>query len=290
MFRRLIFIIGSILFLTGASAYAANACQVFQEVEDFQAQGKYNEALQILKTKGEECPSANRGLLTLKEIELEMLFGKYDNPNLARIQTRATDDLKGHWKAYVLYLQAAILHHNRDFNGTMGRLLQVFSIKPSFMLRYRREKERLFSGLKGGTYATKIDNYITANLNDDPKIQQKIQTLIAKPSKTNNRYLILEFYADWCPDCIEVKKILNTQNFQDYLRKRNIEIVTVDVGEFSKNLSLVIEHNITGITTLVALNGQGIVKKIGPIEPVTGKNKGNSSTPEELMKALEALP
>jgi len=53
----------------------------------------------------------------------------------------------------------------------------------------------------------------------------------------NNKFLMVEFGASWCSDCLELSKSLTDVITSDRL-ERHFVVVNVDVGEFNRNLNV----------------------------------------------------
>lgn len=56
-------------------------------------------------------------------------------------------------------------------------------------------------------------------------------------AQSQNKTLLVVFGADWCPDCQALRLLMKTQRIQDLLQEKSI-LLSVDVGEFDKNLDL----------------------------------------------------
>lgn len=75
----------------------------------------------------------------------------------------------------------------------------------------------------------------------------------------NERYLMVVFGADWCPDCLKLHDNLNSSNVSSYMRE-HMDFITVDVGEKDRNLELADELGVTidrGIPVAVFFNPDG---------------------------------
>lgn len=78
-----------------------------------------------------------------------------------------------------------------------------------------------------------------------------------KVSQNTGKFVLLEFGANWCPDCL----VLATQMQEAPLRElvnSNFVVVMVDIGEGEKNADLVKKYgNVTekGIPSIVIVNG-----------------------------------
>lgn len=72
--------------------------------------------------------------------------------------------------------------------------------------------------------------------------------------------VLLDFGADWCPDCIVLTRMLEMPEFADYLR--GVHVVRIDVGTWDHNLDVAKAYGdpiATGIPAVVLLSPQGKV-------------------------------
>ncbi|MFT7653221.1 MAG: thioredoxin 1 [Candidatus Azotimanducaceae bacterium] len=60
----------------------------------------------------------------------------------------------------------------------------------------------------------------------------------------NERYLMVVFGADWCPDCLKLHDNLKSSEVSSYMRE-HMDFITVDVGERDRNLALANELGVT---------------------------------------------
>ncbi len=75
----------------------------------------------------------------------------------------------------------------------------------------------------------------------------------------NNRYLMVVFGADWCPDCLKLYDNLQNSDVSDYMRE-HMDFITVDVGDRDRNLDLAEQLGVTianGIPVAVFFNPDG---------------------------------
>ena len=72
-------------------------------------------------------------------------------------------------------------------------------------------------------------------------------------AQINHKFLMVEFGADWCSDCLELSKELEKGAVRNYL-KEHFVVLNVDVGQFNRNIdvakSLGVDIN-QGIPTVV---------------------------------------
>lgn len=88
----------------------------------------------------------------------------------------------------------------------------------------------------------------------------------------SNRYLMVVFGADWCPDCLKLYDNLVSPDVAAYMRD-SMNFMTVDVGRKDRNIEFAEELGITvsnGIPVAVFFNPQGKVigtTNNGELEP-----------------------
>ena len=75
-------------------------------------------------------------------------------------------------------------------------------------------------------------------------------------AKLNNKYILLQMGGNWCPDCRTLGEYFSRPDIKKWLDERVI-LVSVDVGEWDRNLDIVEEYGnpiSEGIPALVLLN------------------------------------
>jgi thiol:disulfide interchange protein len=83
-----------------------------------------------------------------------------------------------------------------------------------------------------------------------------------KEAAGDKRAVLLDFGADWCPDCVVLQKLFQAEQVAPLLRQ-SYHVVSVDVGEFDRNLELAKKYvNLTksGIPALVVLGSDGGIR------------------------------
>ncbi|WP_377273439.1 thioredoxin family protein [Peterkaempfera sp. SMS 1(5)a] len=78
----------------------------------------------------------------------------------------------------------------------------------------------------------------------------------------DHRAVLLDFGANWCPDCQVLDKLFRSQQVEPLLR-RDYHVVAVDVGKFDHNLDLAADFvnlQTSGIPALVVLAPDGNVR------------------------------
>ncbi len=80
--------------------------------------------------------------------------------------------------------------------------------------------------------------------------------LALSQAKKENKMLIVQFTADWCPDCKALEKIFLTEQVKGLFQERAI-LLPVDVGRFDKNFAISqklgnpIENGIPAVVTIL---------------------------------------
>ena len=75
-------------------------------------------------------------------------------------------------------------------------------------------------------------------------------------AKLNNKYILLQMGGNWCPDCRTLGEYFSRPDIKKWLDERVI-LVSVDVGEWDRNLDIVEEYGnpiSEGVPALVLLN------------------------------------
>lgn len=88
--------------------------------------------------------------------------------------------------------------------------------------------------------------------------QQAVNAALAL-AKTDGKYVLVDFGGNWCPDCIVLAKYYETEPLKSFVEK-NYHIVSVDVGQFNKNLDLSARYGDPikqGVPAVVILDGSG---------------------------------
>ena len=79
---------------------------------------------------------------------------------------------------------------------------------------------------------------------------------------TDGKEVLIDFGADWCPDCNVLDKLFQSERTKPLLQ-RNYHVVAVDVGEFNHNLDFAAKYvnlKTSGIPALVVLTPDGKVR------------------------------
>ena len=81
-------------------------------------------------------------------------------------------------------------------------------------------------------------------------------SMALKNAKLENKYVLLQMGGNWCPDCRTLGEYFSRPDIKQWLDDRLI-MVSVDVGEWNRNLDIVEEYGnpiSEGIPALVLLN------------------------------------
>ncbi|MEV4319144.1 thioredoxin family protein [Actinocrispum sp. NPDC049592] len=73
--------------------------------------------------------------------------------------------------------------------------------------------------------------------------------------------VLLDFGADWCPDCVVLQKLFQADQVAPVLKKYHV--VSVDVGRFDRNLALAkkyVKLDKSGIPAVVVLSPDGTIR------------------------------
>lgn len=91
--------------------------------------------------------------------------------------------------------------------------------------------------------------------------QTDITAALAK-SKIDKRPVLLDFGADWCPDCVVLGHTFRTATVRPVID--HFHVVSIDVGRFNRNVSLAGKYGLnlqtSGIPALVVLSDTGKVQ------------------------------
>ena len=94
------------------------------------------------------------------------------------------------------------------------------------------------------------------NANAGEQISDALET-----AKLKNRYVLLQMGGNWCPDCRTLGEYFSRPDIKKWLDERLI-LVSVDVGEWDRNLDIVEEYGnpiSEGIPALILLNSDNEV-------------------------------
>ncbi|MFA1537780.1 thioredoxin family protein [Actinomadura monticuli] len=97
----------------------------------------------------------------------------------------------------------------------------------------------------------------------DPTRNPKADIVAAlKKAKLDGRPVLLDFGADWCPDCVVLGRTFRTKTVRPVIA--GYHVVSIDVGQFDRNLGVARKYGLdlqrSGIPGLVVLSSSGKVK------------------------------
>ncbi|MFR9797341.1 thioredoxin family protein [Streptomyces sp. MS06] len=88
-----------------------------------------------------------------------------------------------------------------------------------------------------------------------------IQAALSKAAE-DHREVLIDFGANWCPDCRALGKMFRSAQVEPLLEK-NYVVVAVDVGQFNHNLDLAgryVDLRTSGIPALAVLKPSGVLR------------------------------
>jgi thioredoxin 1 len=159
---------------------------------------------------------------------------------------RAPNRLDGSMRGTVRNITC--ISHNVNLRITTLSMIALAFLATAFATYHRKTQSRT---------APFSQNRVTAEVLDKARAK----------ARTNQKFLMVEFGADWCSDCLELSKSLEEEAVRDYL-KAHFVVLNVDVGQFNRNIdvakSLGVDIN-QGIPTAVFFSPGSAVpaKKLG---------------------------
>ena len=82
-------------------------------------------------------------------------------------------------------------------------------------------------------------------------------------AKSSHKEVLLDFGADWCPDCVALDKMFHASQVTAILNSDYV-VVPIDVGEWNLNISVAEQYvnlNTSGIPALVVISDSGQVRE-----------------------------
>ena len=84
-------------------------------------------------------------------------------------------------------------------------------------------------------------------------------------ARADRRNVLIDFGADWCPDCRVLAKLGTSSQVAPVLDK-DYHVVSVDIGQFDKHLDVARRYHLdlghSGIPALVVLDPRGTVREV----------------------------
>lgn len=102
----------------------------------------------------------------------------------------------------------------------------------------------------------------------DAELSAALEAAKARAARSDRRVL-LDFGADWCPDCREVLRLAHEPAVAEVLAE-DYETIVVDVGRFDQHTELLERFEIDRIATLVVLDPSGEKVAQTTLEPISG--------------------
>ena len=113
-------------------------------------------------------------------------------------------------------------------------------------------------------------------------------SLALSTAKTNNKLVMLIFGANWCPDCIELDRQLNTSPLKELINE-NYELVKVNVGEFDENLDFIKNFGkplVRGIPSIVITDADETISFISTAGELSSIRKMHKGDAQALFKKI----
>jgi len=115
--------------------------------------------------------------------------------------------------------------------------------------------------------------------------RKDIAAALAK-AKADRKHVLLDFGANWCPDCLVLAKLLEDKSVKPFL-EANFHLVKVNIGSRDMNLDIAQEYGNPiekGIPAVVVLEPQGRI-----LTTTKGGELANArtATPEEILAHLK---
>lgn len=82
-------------------------------------------------------------------------------------------------------------------------------------------------------------------------------------AKTDHKEVLLDFGADWCPDCVALDTMFHSAEVETLLNSDYV-VVAIDIGDWNLNISVASQYvdlSTSGIPALVVMNGSGQVQE-----------------------------
>ncbi|WP_192483758.1 MULTISPECIES: protein-disulfide reductase DsbD [Cysteiniphilum] len=95
---------------------------------------------------------------------------------------------------------------------------------------------------------------------------QELEQQVTLALKTH-QYVLIDYFAHWCENCLKLKAILLSPTMQDYFKKNNIKVIKVDVSDYNANSTELLKTaNVLGLPTLILRNQQNSeIKRIAGV-------------------------
>lgn len=107
-------------------------------------------------------------------------------------------------------------------------------------------------------------------LRSDDVLRADIQRALAN-ARERDTQVLLEFGADWCPDCNEVARLLGESPAKNVAESK-FEVVYIHVGRFDRHEDLLQRYRVERIATLVVLSNDGRRVAQTTLEPISDRS------------------
>ena len=108
-----------------------------------------------------------------------------------------------------------------------------------------------------------------------------------RPASADGKPVLLDFGADWCPDCVVLSRMFDDPSFADYLD--GVHVVRIDVGYWDHNLDVSKQY---GDPIVVGIPAVVLVSPTGETLGTTADGRlasAASMTPEAVLRVLQSL-
>jgi len=113
-----------------------------------------------------------------------------------------------------------------------------------------------------------------------------VAAAIARAKKAH-KLVLIDLGGNWCPDCRILAGTVELPSLKPWVKK-NFELVTVDVGRYTKNLDIGATYGVTrpkGVPALFVVDPK-TNKLLNPTTSVTALSDARSMTPQALADWL----
>ncbi len=115
---------------------------------------------------------------------------------------------------------------------------------------------------------------------------QELKRQVDLALKTH-QYVLIDYFAHWCENCLKLKAILLSPAMQEYFKKNKIKVIKVDVSDYNANSTELLKTaNVLGLPTLILRNQQNSeIKRIaGVVDINTLKQQFNTVLSQRHIK------
>lgn len=140
-----------------------------------------------------------------------------------------------------------------------GLSLNVFVLGLFLLINSLASKDLLGSNFVNQTVIEKTSNNVDSNVKNKEVVWEKSETEGLKKAKQENKFMIIDFYADWCPSCIELDKYTytNSEVISEMNKFVTVKIDATKTTEETNNLFS--KYGIVGLPAVIFLDKNGKV-------------------------------